>query len=164
MSGAHVGARATQAVPPALRRRVMRRDHGRCVVPGCSHGTFLDVHHLSLRSEGGADTFDNLVTLCSAHHRALHFGQITIDGTPSTGLVFRHADGSTYGTAPSAARADIAQKVFLALTGQGFSEKQVREVLPRVMADTESKTCEQVLRASLLCLTERAVSRRSTSS
>jgi hypothetical protein len=121
---------------------------------------------LSLRSEGGAHTFDNLLTLCSAHHRALHFGQLTIEGTPSTGLVFRHADGSTYGTAPSADRADNAQKVFLALTGQGFSEKQVREVLTQVMADTESNTCEQVLRASLLRLTERAVSRpgRTTSS
>ena len=75
-----------------------------------------------------------------------------IEGTPSTGLVFRHADGSTYGSSPSADRAEIAQKVFLALTGQGFSEKRVREVLLRVMADTEPKTCEQVLRAALALL------------
>ena len=161
VSDAHVGTRATQSVRPALRRRVMRRDHGRCVVPGCRHGTFLDVHHLNLRSEGGGHTFDNLVTLCPAHHRALHFGQLTVDGAPSTGLVFRHSDGSMYGTEPSAARADIAQKVFLALTGQGFSEKQVREVLPRAMADTELKTCGQILRAALICLTERPVSRPS---
>ena len=128
-------------------------------MPGCSHGTFLDVHHLSLRSEGGGHSFDNLVTLCAAHHRALHLGQLTIEGTPSTGLVSRHADGSRYGSAPSADRTEIAEKAFLALTEQGFSEKQVREVLSRVMVDTELKTLEQVLRASLLCLTERAFSR-----
>ena len=160
VSEPHVGAHATQSVPPALRRQVMRRDHGRCVVPGCSHGTFLDVHHLDLRSEGGAHTFDNLVALCSARHRAMHLGQLMIEGTPSTALAFRHADGSTYGSAPSADRADMVQKVFRALTGQGFSEKQVREVLPRVLVDTtESQTCEQVLRASLRCLTERATAR-----
>jgi hypothetical protein len=32
--------RATQTIPPALRRKVMRRDRGRCVVPGCRHATF----------------------------------------------------------------------------------------------------------------------------
>ena len=75
-AGAHMGGaeRATQDIPPAVRRRVLRRDHGRCVVPGCTHGTFLDVHHLRRRSEGGTHHEDNLVTLCSAHHRALHRG------------------------------------------------------------------------------------------
>jgi hypothetical protein len=30
-------SRATQAVPPAMRRSVLRRDHHRCQVPGCRH-------------------------------------------------------------------------------------------------------------------------------
>lgn len=94
-----------------------------------------------------------------AHHRALHLGQLTLTGTPSTGLVFRHADGSEYGSVPSASRSDIAEKVFLALTGQGFSEKQARGALSKVLTNTEAKTCEQVLRASLFWLTKEAVSR-----
>jgi hypothetical protein len=52
----HVGAhpeRAVQDVPPAVRRLVLRRDHGRCVVPGCKHVTWVDVHHLQAREEGG---------------------------------------------------------------------------------------------------------------
>ena len=68
LGGAHMGGtrRATQDIPPAVRRRVLRRDHGRCVVPGCTHGTFLDVHHLRRRSEGGTHHDDNLVTLVKA--------------------------------------------------------------------------------------------------
>jgi hypothetical protein len=45
--------RATQSTPPAIRREVFWRDRGRCVVPGCRNVTFVDLHHLELRSEGG---------------------------------------------------------------------------------------------------------------
>jgi hypothetical protein len=124
-------------------------------VPGCLHGTFLDVHHLTTRAEQGSHEDDNLVVLCAAHHRALHDGSITIEGTPSSGLVFQHADGAVYGRIPDAARADIGRKVFLALTGQGFSDKQSREALSRALSDTEARTCEQVLRASLVWLTRK---------
>jgi hypothetical protein len=99
------------------------------------------------------DDVDNLVTLCAAHHRALHLGQLVIEGTPSSGLQFRHADGSKYGGVPDAARVDIAQKVFLALTGQGFGDKQAREALAHVSTNDNAQTCERVLRASLLWLT-----------
>jgi hypothetical protein len=46
---AHVGAtrvRATQTIPPALRRAVLRRDGGKCRVSGCRHAVFTDVHHI----------------------------------------------------------------------------------------------------------------------
>jgi hypothetical protein len=84
-SVAHVGRRAGRArqdVPPAVRRLVMRRDGGRCVVPGCRQGIFLDLHHIELRSEGGDHDPDGLVVLCSAHHRAQHRGQLIIASTP----------------------------------------------------------------------------------
>jgi hypothetical protein len=58
----HVGAstRATQSIPPALRRKVMRRDHERCVVPGCRHATFVDLHHVEARADGGMHDEENL--------------------------------------------------------------------------------------------------------
>src|SRR5690606_24792587 len=81
----HVGTtarlpRATQTIPPAVRRHVLHRDHGRCVVPGCAHGSYLDVHHLRARAEGGTHEPDNLVTLCAGHHAALHAGRLSIEG------------------------------------------------------------------------------------
>ncbi len=51
--------------------------------------------------------------------------------------------------------AHVNQKVFSALTGQGFSEKQARAALARVSGNTEARTCEQVLRSTLLWLTRK---------
>lgn len=97
---AHVGVkapRAVQSIPPAVRRLVLRRDSGRCVVPGCQHATWVDVHHLKARAEGGQHDPSNLITLCAAHHRALHRGELSVEASVSNGLTFRHADGTTYG-------------------------------------------------------------------
>jgi hypothetical protein len=134
--GPHVGTaekptRATQTIPPALRRQVLRRDGGRCQVPGCRHATFVDVHHLRSRSEGGANTIENLVTLCSAHHRATHAGTLSIEGTPSNGLTFLHADGTPYGHAPSPAIAELRARAYRALTHLGFRESEARWALAR---------------------------------
>ncbi len=45
-------ARATQTIPPAIRRQVVRREHGRCAVPGCRCSRFLDIHHIRPRHLG----------------------------------------------------------------------------------------------------------------
>jgi hypothetical protein len=116
--------RATQTIPPALRRKVMRRDHGRCVVPGCRHATFVDLHHIETRADGGAHDEDNLVVVCCAHHRALHRGQLAILGRVSQGLVFQRADGSAYGALDAAGAADACQRVFRALRGLGLASER----------------------------------------
>jgi hypothetical protein len=53
------------------------RDRGRCQykLPSgkiCGQRRWLHVHHLKPRAHGGTDEPDNLVTLCSAHHRMVH--------------------------------------------------------------------------------------------
>jgi hypothetical protein len=52
-ANAQPSPRAKQNIPPALRRAVLARDRHRCRVPGCAHSTFVDVHHIQPRSEGG---------------------------------------------------------------------------------------------------------------
>jgi hypothetical protein len=99
--GAAEPARATQDISPSVRRQVWRRDHGRCVVPGCRSARFLDVHHVEWRAEGGDHSPDNLCLLCFAHHQAVHEGRLVIRGRVSTGLTFTHEDGRAYGMAPS---------------------------------------------------------------
>ncbi len=135
-AGAHVGAprlrRATQSIPPALRRAVLRRDGGRCQVPGCRHATFVDVHHLVPRSNGGRHSAENLVTLCSAHHRAIHRGELLTDGSTATAVRFRHADGTPYGAAPAPILAEMRAKACRALTLMGYGETQVKRALGRL--------------------------------
>jgi hypothetical protein len=92
-------ARAKQHTPPAVRRAVLARDRHRCRVPGCTHATYLDIHHVVPRSEGGSNDPENIITLCGAHHRATHRGELVIEPSLDGSPRFRHADGSTYGHA-----------------------------------------------------------------
>jgi hypothetical protein len=144
-------ARARQDVPPAVHRAVMRRDGGRCVVPGCRNGAFLDVHHINLRSEGGKHEPDGLIVICSAHHRAAHRGQLIIEGQVSTRLTWRHADGSRYGAIVEPLVAETHAQAFRALRGLGFREDQTRRAIAHVRADRDvlQASTESVLRAAL---------------
>jgi len=112
----------------------MRRDGGRCVVPGCRHATFVDIHHIVLRSEGGDHDEDTLVVLCSAHHRAEHRGQLMIEGRVSTGVRFQHADGTSYGGVVEPRVAEVHAQAFRALRNLGFRESETRVALERVRA------------------------------
>jgi hypothetical protein len=142
--------RATQSTPPAVRREVFWRDRGRCVVPGCRNTTYLDIHHLDLRSEGGVNGADNLVLLCGAHHGALHRGRLRIDGKVSTGLRVRHADGTAYGFMPSPLLADASARAFAGLRSLGFSEKMARASLEQALSSAPTNaTSETLLRSAL---------------
>ena len=45
-AGRSVVPRATQDIPPAVRRAVLHRDGRCCVFPGCRSARFLDLHHI----------------------------------------------------------------------------------------------------------------------
>jgi 5-methylcytosine-specific restriction endonuclease McrA len=144
------GQRAKQDVPPALRRAVLRRDQHRCQAPGCRHTTFVDVHHIETREDGGAHEADNLVTLCSAHHRASHRGELVVRGRVSTGLIFRHADGTAYGGGVSALAAGVQAAAFQALRRLGFGEGETRRALSEVLTHVGNEpNLERVLRSAL---------------
>ena len=93
--------RVTRTIPPKTRRAVLRRDRGRCSVPGCRNARYVDVHHLVLRAKGGTHAPTGLATLCSAHHKAAHDGRLKVDRDPRGRLRFAHADGRPYGARPS---------------------------------------------------------------
>ncbi len=75
---------ATQDIAPKVRRFVWRRDHGKCRVPSCRAAHNIDIHHIVHRADGGDHGAENLLLLCSAHHRALHEERLQIAGTSST--------------------------------------------------------------------------------
>jgi 5-methylcytosine-specific restriction endonuclease McrA len=53
-----------------LRQQILRRDGWRC--QSCGTVSNLEVHHREFRSHSGADTEENLITLCTACHSRLH--------------------------------------------------------------------------------------------
>jgi hypothetical protein len=158
-TAAHAGAvhppRAKQTIPPAQRRITMQRDQRRCRVPGCCNATFVDVHHITPRADGGSNDSHNLVVLCSAHHRAVHRGELIIEGATAEGVRFRHADGSRYGEAVSPAQIDVQTKVFKVLCKLGFREGEVRRALDAIRREPRAgeMTVDRLLRRALERLT-----------
>jgi 5-methylcytosine-specific restriction endonuclease McrA len=54
----------------SLRQQVLRRDGWRC--QSCGAMSNLEVHHRAFRSHSGADSEENLITLCAACHAGVH--------------------------------------------------------------------------------------------
>jgi 5-methylcytosine-specific restriction endonuclease McrA len=54
----------------SLRRQILRRDGWRC--QSCGTMSNLEVHHMEFRSHSGADSEENLITLCTACHAGAH--------------------------------------------------------------------------------------------
>ena len=82
--------RRQRTVPTAIRRALAVRDRT-CTFPGCSHDHWIDAHHIHHWAQGGATCLDNLVLLCTHHHRLVHEGGFKIE---------RRRDGSAYFTRP----------------------------------------------------------------
>jgi len=129
---AHVLPRAMQSIPPAVRRAIFLRDQHRCQVPGCSNSSWVDVHHIELRSEGGRHSLQNLVCLCGAHHRAVHHGRLALERAGSGAIRVQHAEGTQYGGDVRPQQLELRVKVFSALRRLGFREAQVRAALEQL--------------------------------
>jgi ATP-dependent DNA helicase RecQ len=57
-----------------LRQQVLRRDGWRC--QSCGAMSNLEVHHQQFRGHAGEDSEQNLITLCSECHSAIHCGHL----------------------------------------------------------------------------------------
>jgi hypothetical protein len=85
---ATVPERKTTTVTARKREQVLARDGYCCAVPGCRRNVGLDLHHIEYQSQGGGHELQNMVAICSLHHRAIHFGKLAIRGTAPDHLAF----------------------------------------------------------------------------
>ena len=84
--------RKTRTVPTAIKRALQSRDKG-CVFPDCHHTWFVDAHHINHWSAGGETSLDNLLLLCSRHHRLVHEGGFRIERDYRNRWFFQRPDG-----------------------------------------------------------------------
>jgi hypothetical protein len=105
------------------------------------------VHHIGLRSEHGTHSPENLATLCVAHHRRIHEGELIVTGSASAHLDFTHADGTSYGGGVAPAVADARAKAYRALTGMGFGDGETKRALARI--PQSGSTLERLIRQAL---------------
>jgi hypothetical protein len=116
----------------------------------------VDVHHIESRADGGGYDPSNLITICAAHHRAVHEGTLIITGS-AAGISVRHADGTTYGALPSTSSTLAHTRAFRALRELGFGERDTRRALAEALErlDPEAEL-DAILRHCLELLTARA--------
>jgi len=81
-----------EPMDPNLRNLILRRDkvcqaHPRGFASDVPCGGRLHVHHRRLRSQGGPDTEDNLIAVCTVHHHHIH--SVDRAGAERAGLVIR---------------------------------------------------------------------------
>jgi 5-methylcytosine-specific restriction endonuclease McrA len=84
--------RKTRTVPTAIKRALQARDKN-CAFPGCQHSRFVDAHHIKHWSAGGETSLDNLMLLCSQHHKLVHEGGFTIERDYQNHWFFQRPDG-----------------------------------------------------------------------
>jgi hypothetical protein len=140
-----VSKRVRSAIPPALRRKVKHRDHGRCRVPWCRSSRNCDQHHLLPLSHGGRHTEDNLITLCESHHLAHHTGALIIEGTRAATVVFKRRAHHEF------AIAERAVETASALKSLGFDKHEVKIAMDktRTHVGTSELTLEQWIKTAL---------------
>jgi 5-methylcytosine-specific restriction endonuclease McrA len=65
-----------EPIPSATRHRIAIRDGGRCThiegVKRCENQRWTEAHHVLPVAQGGNNSFENLTTLCSTHHKLAH--------------------------------------------------------------------------------------------
>lgn len=84
--------RKSRTVPTAIKRALWARDK-HCVFPGCTNRRFVDAHHVQHWSAGGETSFENLILLCTRHHRLVHEGGFSIGKDYLDRWYFRRPDG-----------------------------------------------------------------------
>jgi hypothetical protein len=84
--------RQGRTVPSTIARLLRYRDGG-CRFPGCERRRWVHAHHIVHWGDGGGTDLDNLVLLCSAHHRLIHEGGWRISGHPGEDLRFHDPGG-----------------------------------------------------------------------
>jgi Domain of unknown function (DUF222)/HNH endonuclease len=101
--------RKTRAIPASIRRALDARSEGRCQFPGCENRRWVDAHHIVHWARGGQTKIDNLVLLCSRHHRLVHEGGFGVARAADDSLAFRRPDGRTVPAIPSPTRGGCAE-------------------------------------------------------
>jgi len=84
--------RKVRTITTAIRRALWARDKG-CVFPGCHCKRYVDGHHIKHWADGGETSLDNLVLLCTRHHRLVHEGGFKIEFDQNKQRFFRRPDG-----------------------------------------------------------------------
>jgi hypothetical protein len=103
-AGQPVALGRTSREPTAWMVRQLRYRDFECRFPGCGSRRFTQAHHIVWWERGGRTDLDNLLLVCTFHHKLVHeYGWTVRRDTDGTARWFR-PDGTRYFTGPAPPR------------------------------------------------------------
>jgi hypothetical protein len=93
--------RAQREPAPWMLRQLRHRDVT-CRFPGCGSARFTQAHHIRWWSRGGATELDNLVLVCSFHHKLVHEYGWRLERNATGDLAWTRPSGVRYRAGPAA--------------------------------------------------------------
>jgi hypothetical protein len=88
--------RVSRTAPPWLKRQLLHRDRG-CTFSGCECRRWLHAHHIHHWTRGGETNIDNLILVCTFHHKFLHEYGWTVQLDPSGAAHWFRPNGKRFG-------------------------------------------------------------------
>ena len=107
-SGTVLGVGRLSREPTAWMLRQIRHRDQECRFPGCGARRFTQAHHIVWWSKGGRTDLDNLVLICSFHHKLVHEYGWVVRRDPDGSILWFREDGGRYLAGPSPGSAAVA--------------------------------------------------------
>jgi len=92
--------RLTREPSAQMVRQIRHRDR-ECRFPGCGARAFTEAHHVTFWRHGGRTDLDNLVLICSFHHKLVHELGWRLARDPDGAVRWFRPDGRAYRAGPS---------------------------------------------------------------
>ena len=92
--------RLTREPSAAMVRQIRHRDR-ECRFPGCGARAFTEAHHVTFWRHGGRTDLENLVLICSFHHKLVHELGWRLARDPDGQVRWFRPDGRRYRAGPS---------------------------------------------------------------
>jgi hypothetical protein len=86
-----------------MMRQLRFRDYG-CTFPGCGSRRFVQAHHIAWWRHGGRTDLDNLLLVCTFHHKLVHEHGWTVRRDPDGVSGWFFPDGRRYRAGPAPPR------------------------------------------------------------
>ncbi len=100
-AGTVIGLGRITREPPAWMLRQVRYRDRECRFPGCGTRRFTEAHHVRWWRHGGRTDLDNLLLICSFHHRLVHEHGWSVKRDPDGTIRWFRPDGAGYRAGPS---------------------------------------------------------------
>ena len=100
----------TRREPTAWMVRQQRyRDHG-CTFPGCGSRLFTHAHHIVWWDRGGRTDLDNLILVCTFHHRLVHEYGWSVKRDRDGTMRWFHPNGKRYRAGPAPPASELQRQ------------------------------------------------------